>query len=1324
MSNNHILTKNIGNLRGFSTDSSFVRPPNVADVAVNLMRNPDTTLGPRRGFQCQVADIGGLGLGNFDNTSTNSIETVTLDGDGNLYKLINNQIYLYYDGRNTGSITGATQANPVVITSVGHGLQTGAQVIIRNVGGMAQINNLSYFITVIDPNNFSLDGIDGTGFDAYTSGGDWIITFTENRYLNFTIFTDPRFLASNLGWSIAPWSYSPWGAPSGESITCQITAMRAAQIQGASGSISNATQANPCQITDANHNLQTGMQIAITGVVGMTQLNGNVYTVTVIDTNNFTLNVDSTAFGAYISGGTWTLQQGNIIPVSFGHELAIGDTVLLKNVQGIQTQRQVTAISATTITIDGSPIQVQEGAYVNQFFDIPFRKGFDVVSPYLLSTFIATITNPTTGVFGLEVAANGPTNFPAAFLQITEPTVINSNTVYTLQYFHWIPVNKTVTTTFPGSANVTYQNSQEFENASFASYDEVIYIANGFDFPQKYDGQTVYRAGILEGVRPTGVAANVGTGQLSDGNYNYAITYEQVDALGHSVEGVISEGFQLTLSGGPSDATITVNSIPASTGWNTDGALATGGTATVYGPDSEGYQYHLILVANSPHTMKIGDTAFYNDTIIATKNGTPETANTYTVLAGHGVEVGDRITFLNTDGDTIVRTITAQTETTITFDGPPVSVGAGVNFSANKANLVFGNIAIVDGNQNEVTTINVSAGHTIQIGDFVTFTDIFNRVQGRAVTGTAATSITIQGIAVSVSNDILITSETIRATQFSVRRQNTSTTGATLSASAPISNNLRINIWRTVQDGTLYYLLATLPNNSITGTTQTFLDTIQAGRNTGAITGATQANPCVITSASHGLKSGNQLTIKNVKGMTQLNGRNYTITVINDNSFSLNGVDSTAYTAYDSEGSWEIIFTDNNELGFPFPDPIRLPTPPPVAKYLLAFGNQLLYAGGKRNTNVNSDNVFFSEGNQPESVPAATNFFTVPSPDDEITGLGAAGTTLIVFKNKSTHSIVGDLLTSQFQVNPIAPGTNIGCAANATIQSVGSLIYFLHTNGVYAITENQFYPTDAFGNPVPLSVMIDDIFRTTNFLPETQLVFKRATAINYTKDNQYLLFIPCEDVQTTQRTANQNSLILCYDYQNKNWFEWRNMNAAGGMFVIKDNLYFQERRFSGIVGNTANLYKQHRFYRLIDYADHASALRCEWRSSYEDLGYPEVRKKFVRCILLINRISDLRQFNNPRLTFYSYLNRYPPNPNTIADITTVNNQMNAAWNFSPWGYGQWAGYQDTFARINLKQGTVAKSMAVGFKMVGINMSFKLAGYQLEAVPEFRKTFVR
>jgi len=68
------------------------------------------------------------------------------------------------------------------------------------------------------------------------------------------------------------------------------------------------------------------------------------------------------------------------------------------------------------------------------------------------------------------------------------------------------------------------------------------------------------------------------------------------------------------------------------------------------------------------------------------------------------------------------------------------------------------------------------------------------------------------------------------------------------------------------------------------------------------ITGATQANPVALTVAAHGYTTGNVVQIDSVEGMTQLNGRLYTITVTDANTITLNAVDGTAFTAYTSGG--------------------------------------------------------------------------------------------------------------------------------------------------------------------------------------------------------------------------------------------------------------------------------------------------------------------------------------------------------------------------------------------------------------------------------------
>lgn len=72
------------------------------------------------------------------------------------------------------------------------------------------------------------------------------------------------------------------------------------------------------------------------------------------------------------------------------------------------------------------------------------------------------------------------------------------------------------------------------------------------------------------------------------------------------------------------------------------------------------------------------------------------------------------------------------------------------------------------------------------------------------------------------------------------------------------------------------------------------------------ITGITQANPAVVTYAgADTYANGDEVEIYGVAGMTQVNGRRFTVANVNAgaNTFQLQGVNSTGYTAYSSGGT-------------------------------------------------------------------------------------------------------------------------------------------------------------------------------------------------------------------------------------------------------------------------------------------------------------------------------------------------------------------------------------------------------------------------------------
>lgn len=67
--------------------------------------------------------------------------------------------------------------------------------------------------------------------------------------------------------------------------------------------ISDIAQDAQGTVTALSHGFSTGDSIYIDGVVGMTEVNGAVYVITVVDPDTFTIGTDTTGFSAYSSGG-------------------------------------------------------------------------------------------------------------------------------------------------------------------------------------------------------------------------------------------------------------------------------------------------------------------------------------------------------------------------------------------------------------------------------------------------------------------------------------------------------------------------------------------------------------------------------------------------------------------------------------------------------------------------------------------------------------------------------------------------------------------------------------------------------------------------------------------------------------------------------------------------------------------------------------------------------------------------------------------------------------------------------------------------------------
>ncbi len=163
------------------------------------------------------------------------------------------------------------------------------------------------------------------------------------------------------------------------------------------GVITNATQTNPCEITSNGHTLSTGDIVTISGVVGMGELNGNTYTITVTSVNTFTLNgVDATGFDPYISDGEWISPSAT----NFGTINYLTGVIVLTH-----TAEPGVATTASFAYFPTLPVMGLED-YIDRNEEFVQTIAFDTIYAYNLLTVepystysISYYKNPPTGLY-------------------------------------------------------------------------------------------------------------------------------------------------------------------------------------------------------------------------------------------------------------------------------------------------------------------------------------------------------------------------------------------------------------------------------------------------------------------------------------------------------------------------------------------------------------------------------------------------------------------------------------------------------------------------------------------------------------------------------------------------------------------------------------------------------------------------------------------------------------------------------------------------------------------------------------------------------------
>ena len=234
------------------------------------------------------------------------------------------------DSSSGATITGATQANPVVVTtSAAHGYSNGDEIYVSGIAGMTQLNGRNLKVANVTATTYELQdlngtNVNGTGYTAYSSGGSSFKVYEiSTPYDEADIFDivyaqsgdvmtlcHPDYAVRELvrvdndNWTLSTLTFEPEQTfPTELAGTCNTT--RDTQA------ITGITRANPAVVTTATHGWADGDIVHITGVVGMTNVNHTLFKIDNVTGTTFELynvdsgdSVNSSAWTAWSSGGT------------------------------------------------------------------------------------------------------------------------------------------------------------------------------------------------------------------------------------------------------------------------------------------------------------------------------------------------------------------------------------------------------------------------------------------------------------------------------------------------------------------------------------------------------------------------------------------------------------------------------------------------------------------------------------------------------------------------------------------------------------------------------------------------------------------------------------------------------------------------------------------------------------------------------------------------------------------------------------------------------------------------------------------------------------
>ena len=369
----------------------------------------------------------------------------------------------------------------------------------------------------------------------------------------------------------------------------------------------------------------------------------------------------------------------------------------------------------------------------------------------------------------------------------------------------------------------------------------------------------------------------------------------------------------------------------------------------------------------------------------------------------------------------------------------------------------------------------------------------------------------------------------------------------------------------------------------------------------------------------------------------------------------------------------------------------------PQCRYMSSWRGQLILSG--KTDSVNS--VYYSDIDSPEYFPPADNEYKV---NTAVTGIGTLDNALYIFQEHAISRITGDLSQDNVSVNE-ASREGIGCSAAATIQELGGDLWFLSSEGVFSIDSEGLKERSSQIKP--------------KFGPTNPFNFKQAVAINDTKNDKYILYMPVleydsGDPISASATASE---VYVFDYYRKAWLEWNKFGMMGGASIHNGTLHIMERVKSSTSTPESYTFKIQEDNTEYDYADHDSETVFSYSTHWETLNEPSQWKKFLR-IKMHALDTSLNTFESDSFvltvkTQHDYVNT------DIATITIDFAGGALGWGLGPWGNFPWGEPRLLNAKNKLASKKV-RSQRVVFSNNVVHENILISGYELQIVTPYKE----